>query len=229
MRWLCCSLYSIIYAQRLYWACTKYGHRKLDGKIKHTQRTLVEETAFPSLDFFFCCKWQKWSERVILLESVWLPSDQTLCVFGYLRAQPLCRGPATDRIWRLRMLMLLTGTGEGANRNTPLSLRFMCYRQGRIMDFFFICWFSKCLEGPSQLPPSVSCSIWSLVLAPSVSVDVASVSFLFELDHLHTLDMVLFWRLVLSQDKTIRQDCLIRQDNTDNQRWDKLSLVWCCL
>lgn len=151
---------------------------------------------------------------MILLESVWLPSDQTLCVFGYLRAQPLCRGPATDRIWRLRMLMLLTGTGEGANRNTPLSLRFMCYRQGRIMDFFFICWFSKCLEGHSQL---VSCSIWSLVLAPSVSVDVASVSFLFELDHLHTLDMVLFWRLVLSQ------------DNTDNQRWDKLSLVWCCL
>lgn len=88
--------------------------------------------------FYFCCKWQKWSERVILLESVWLPSDQTLCVFGYLHAQPLCRGPATDRIWRLRMLILLTGTGEGANRNTPLSLRVMCSWTGQNYGFFFV-------------------------------------------------------------------------------------------
>lgn len=61
----------------------------------------------------------------------------------------------------------------------------MCSSTGQNYGFFFVCWFSKCLEGHSQLPPSVSCSVRSLVPAHSVSVDVGSVSPLFKRSYTH--------------------------------------------
>lgn len=73
--------------------------------------------------FYFCCKWQKWSKAWFWdFAGTRLASIRSGTMYSvYLHAQPLCRGPATDRIWRLRMLMLLTGAAKGANRNTPLS------------------------------------------------------------------------------------------------------------
>lgn len=87
-------------------------------------------------------------------------------MFGYLHAQPLCRGPATDRIWRLRMLMLLTGAGEGANRNTPLRMCVLCSSTGQNYGFFlFVCFLNACKVNHSFLHLLVAqYDLWFLLI-----------------------------------------------------------------
>lgn len=109
--------------------------------------------------FYFCCNWQKRSERMILLEFDWLPSDQTLCVW-----LSSCSAGARRRTG-FGGLGCLCWWQEQVKEQTEILL-WACmscaHLRARIMDFF-VCWFSKCLKGHSQLLVAQS-DLWFLLI-----------------------------------------------------------------
>lgn len=143
MRCLCFSLYSIIYAQRLYWVCTSYGHSKLDDKFKHVQN-IGGGNCFSITGFFknFCCKM---TEEIRKSDFARIPlvsiRSDSVCWVIFM----LSHSAGAQRRTGFGGLGCLCCWQEQVKEQTQILL-WECvscaHLQGRIMDFFlFVCLF----------------------------------------------------------------------------------------